>query len=280
MTLELGKFQTLEVLRIRDFGAYLGIKGSEESVLLPARQVPEGTRVGDRIDVFLYKDSSDRIISTTTRPKIVMGELARLTVKDRTKIGAFLDWGLEKDLFLPFKEQTSPVRKGDSCLVSLYEDKSGRLCATMKVYDKLSCESPYSEGDQVSGVIYRINPEVGVFVAVDEKYYGLIPAAEMYDSYRVGDIAACRVAKRRPDGKLNLSARQVAYLQMDEDAQIILAAMREYGGYLPFGEKASPEIIKSRLKMSKNAFKRALGRLLKDGKITIEEDRITLVGTE
>ena len=274
--LELGKIQKLEVLRVKDFGVYLGIKGEEDSVLLPAKQVPEGTKAGDTIEVFLYRDSSDRPIATTVRPKLVMGELARLTVKDKTKIGAFLDWGLEKDLLLPFREQSAPVRKGDSCLVSLYEDKSGRLCATMRIYDKLSCESPYEEGDQVSGVIYRINPEVGAFVAVDEKYYGLIPAVDLYDSYRVGDTVECRVAKRRPDGKLNLAVRQVSYLQMNEDAQRILDAMKGFGGYLPFGEKASPEMIKSKLKMSKNAFKRALGHLLKEGKIETGEERITL----
>ena len=278
--LELGTMQKLKIQRIKEFGVYLGLDGEKESVLLPAKQVPEQAAVGDEIEVFVYKDSMDRIISTTKRPKLVKGELARLTVKDKTKIGAFLDWGLEKDLLLPFKEQTAPVRKGDACLVKLYEDKSRRLCATMKVYESLSNESPYAEGETVSGVIYRINPEIGAFVAVDEKYYGLLPAAEFYDNYRVGDVVECRVSKVRPDGKLNLSGRQLAHLQMNEDAERILTAMHEYGGYLPFGEKASPEMIKSALKMSKNAFKRALGHLLKEGKIRTGDERIELVRTE
>ena len=266
--------QVLKVQRVKDFGVYLGRDGEKESVLLPAKQVPEGTKVGDEVEVFLYRDSMDRIISTTTRPKLVKGSLARLTVKEKTKIGAFLDWGLEKDLLLPFREQTNPVRRGDRCLVGLYEDKSGRLCATMKVYDSLSCDSPYAEGDTVTGIIYRINPEIGAFVAVDEKYYGLLPASEFYDNYRVGDEVECRVSKKRPDGKLNLSGRRLAHLQISEDADRILAAMNEYGGYLPFGEKASPEQIKTSLKMSKNAFKRALGHLLKEGKIVTGDERI------
>ena len=141
--IELGKMQTLTVLRIKDFGVYLGHEGEKESVLLPRKQVPQGTKEGDEIEVFVYKDSMDRIISTTRRPLLVMDEMAVLTVKEKTRIGAFLDWGLEKDLLLPFKEQTVPVRRGEHCLVALYLDKSKRLCATMKVYERLHSDSPY-----------------------------------------------------------------------------------------------------------------------------------------
>lgn len=272
--IELGKMQTLTVLRIKDFGVYLGHEGEKESVLLPRKQVPQGTKEGDEIEVFVYKDSMDRIISTTRRPLLVMDEMAVLTVKEKTRIGAFLDWGLEKDLLLPFKEQTVPVRRGEHCLVALYLDKSKRLCATMKVYERLHSDSPYQKGDQVTGTVYRVNPEIGVFVAVDNRYFGLIPKKEIYDNYRTGDQVNARVTEVRSDGKLNLAVRDKAYLQMDTDSETILNAMESFGGYLPFGEKAEPDKIKRELKMSKNAFKRALGHLLKEGKIEIGENRI------
>lgn len=272
--IELGKMQTLKVLRTKEFGVYLGNEGEKESVLLPKKQVPEGTKEGDEIEVFVYKDSMDRIISTVKRPLLIMDELAVLTVKEKTRIGAFLDWGLEKDLFLPFKEQTVPVRSGENCLVALYQDKSNRLCATMKVYERLHNDSPYKKGDQVTGTVYRVNPEIGVFVAVDNRYFGMIPKKEIYDNYRTGDQVAARVTEVRADGKLNLAIREKAYIQMDTDSEAIIQAMESFGGYLPFGEKADPEKIKRELKMSKNAFKRALGHLLKEKKIEIKEDRI------
>ena len=141
--MKLGEKQVLTVVKKVEFGVYLG--SDKEKVLLPAKQVPAGVEPGDPVEVFLYRDSSDRLIATTNEPKITLGELKVLTVVDTGKIGAFLDWGLEKDLLLPFKEQTAEVKKGDSCLVSLYEDKSGRLCATMKVYPLLRTDSPYKK---------------------------------------------------------------------------------------------------------------------------------------
>lgn len=272
--IELGKVQELKVLRKKDFGIYLGENEEDTGVLLPKKQVPEGLDIGGSIEVFVYKDSSDRVIATVNRPFLQIGELAVLEVIEKTKIGAFLNWGLEKDLFLPFKEQVIPVNQGDSCLVTLYIDKSARLCATMKVYDYLSAESPYKKGDHVGGTIYQINPEIGAFVAVDNRYYGLIPQKDLYNNYRIGDSVKARVVRVREDGKLDLSVREKAYIQMDEDAEKILAVMEQMGGRLPFGEKASPELIKEQMCMSKNAFKRALGRLLKNKKIQINEDSI------
>lgn len=146
---ELGKRRMLTVVKTVDFGIYLGT--SEERVLLPKKEVPKEIEIGDPVEVFLYKDSSDRLIATTAEPKITLGELAVLTVKDTGKIGAFLDWGLPKDLLLPFKEQTAKVKKGDQVLVALYVDKSERLCATMKVYEKLETDSPYKKDDHVEG---------------------------------------------------------------------------------------------------------------------------------
>ncbi|MCD8122571.1 MAG: S1-like domain-containing RNA-binding protein [Clostridiales bacterium] len=273
--IELGRIQTLVVLREKTFGVYLGQKEDpEHSVLLPKKQVPEGLKIGDAIDVFVYKDSEDRLIATTGTPKLQVGETAVLNVKDLTKMGAFLDMGLEKDLLLPFKEQNHKVQQGEPCLVALYIDKSGRLAATMNVYSYMHADSPYKKDDRVSGTIYEINENLGAFVAVDGRYYGLIPRKEMYGDFHPGDVVEARVTKVRDDGKLDLSPRQKAYVQMDMDAELVLKVIDEYDGVLPFNDKARPEVILREFRMSKNAFKRAVGRLLKEGKIRITEQTI------
>ena len=265
--------QVLTVVKIVDFGVYLG--SDEERVLLPKKQVPEGIEVGDPIEVFLYKDSSDRMIATTNEPKLTLGELAVLTVADVGRMGAFLDWGLEKDLFLPFKEQTEKVEKGDKCLVSLYIDKSERLCATMKIYHLLRTDSPYKKRMIQSEVRFtEVNREIGAFVAVDNLYSALIPKREMYGRMSAGQEIEARVAAVKEDGKLDLSVRGKIPQQMDEDAELILDCIETCGGRLPFTDKADPEQIKMEMGMSKAAFKRAVGRLLKQRKIQIREDRI------
>ena len=269
--MKLGEKQVLTVVKKVDFGVYLG--SDEERVLLPKKQVPEGIEAGDPVEVFLYKDSSDRMIATTNEPKITVGELAVLEVVDVGRIGAFLDWGLEKDLLLPSKEQTVKVEKGDRCLVSLYVDKSGRLCATMKVYPLLRTDSPYKKDDMVRGTVYGISREYGVFVAVDDRYSALIPRREVYGRMYIGQQVEARVAEVKPDGKLDLSVRGKIPEQMDADAQQIMERIVKNGGFLPFTDKAEPERIKTEFGMSKAAFKRAVGRLLKQGRITIDENQ-------
>ena len=274
--MELGKIQTLTVVKQVDFGVYLAEAGREEErVLLPKKQVPEGVQTGDEVEVFLYKDSQDRLIATTMEPKLVLGGgAAWLTVKEVTKIGAFLDWGLEKDLFLPFRQQTKKVQAGEACLAALYIDKSGRLCATMNVYDYLRKDSPYAKDDRVKGTIYQISGNFGAFVAVDDCYSGLIPGREFFGQVSVGDKVEARVTAVKPDGKLDLSIREKGYLQMETDAQTIMKVLEEYDGVLPLTDKASPEVIKREMSMSKNAFKRAAGHLLKEGCIEITEKSI------
>ena len=203
-----------------------------------------------------------------------MGEVARLTVADVNKFGAFLDWGLEKDLFLPFKQQKVRVKKGDTPLVSLYVDKSGRLCATMNVYENLRSDSPYQKDDRVTGVIYETSPEFGMFVAVDDLYSALIPKKEAYGDLKVGDTVNARVTSVKEDGRLNLSVREKAYLQIETDAEKVLKVLDSFDGAMPFNDKASPEVIKRELQMSKNEFKRAVGHLLKNGMIEIGEKSI------
>lgn len=274
--IELGIKQTLEIINETDFGVYLGIPGREDKVLLPKKQVPEATKVGDKIEVFVYRDSSDRMISTVNEPALTLGETASLKVKSISDIGAFLDWGLEKDLFLPFKEQTASIEVGKSYVVALYIDKSSRLCATMKVYDFLREDATYKKDDIVTGTVYELSEEIGAFVAIDNLYQGLIPRKEIFQEFLVGDVIEARVTSVREDGKLNLSVRQKAYLQMDHDSEMVLDKIKSYGGVLPFNDKADPERIKKEFKLSKNAFKRAVGRLLKEGRIRITENTIEL----
>lgn len=275
--MELGKKQKLVVVKTVDFGVYLGDRqdaGEMDRVLLPGKEVPEGTKEGNQMEVFLYKDSSDRLIATTRTPELMMDQVGFLKVAQVTKIGAFLSWGLEKDLFLPYKEQTKKVHEGEEVLVSLYIDKSSRLCATMKVYHYLKTGSPYIVGDTVTGVVYEQSDNFGVFVAVDGQYSGLIPKQEAQGSYKVGEELTLRVTLVREDGKLNLSAKQKAHIQLHEDAQSVYEIIQDFEGVLPFDDKASPEIIQREFGLSKNAFKRAVGHLLKEEKIELKNHKI------
>ncbi len=310
--IKLGEVQTLEVLKTTDFGIYLGEPGydaaSEEAsyadraarqvkapyanrggragqtyhgksdpgkILLPKNQVPGEIKLGDRLEVFVYKDSEDRPIATTAIPELTLGKTALLRVKEVTAIGAFLEWGLAKDLLLPFKEQTARVHTGEDVLVSLYIDKSERLCATMKVYDYLDCNSPYHKNDRVMGIVYEILDSFGAFVAVDNRYCALIPTKELYRPLKVGDSVEARVTQVKEDGKLDLSIREKSYIQLDDDAEMIFVKLQEAGGFLPFHDKTDSEIIKAQFGFSKNAFKRAIGRLMKEGRITISDTGIT-----
>ena len=276
--IRLGEFQTLVVIRKASIGVYLGTRDdSSEEVLLPGNQVPPGTEEMDEIEVFIYRDSEDRIIATTKTPKIVLGQVGTLKVKEVLNIGAFLDWGLSKDLFLPFKEQTAEVKEGQEYIVGLYVDKSDRLCATMRVYDFLRTDSPYKKDDWVKGIIYDINNNLGALVAVDNIFNGLIPRTELYSHYKVGHIIEARVARIREDGKLDLSLKEEAHIQMNTDAEIILERLKQGGGALPLNDKSSPGQINKQLNMSKSAFKKAVGRLLKEKKIKFTPDGIELL---
>ena len=275
--IRLGEKQELVVAKRVEFGVYLAQdmeSAAEERVLLPIRQIPDGISVGDKLEVFIYKDSKDRMIATTKEPKLTLHRVARLNVAQTAKIGAFLDWGLEKDLLLPFREQTAKVREGQEVLAALYIDKSSRLCATMNVYEYLSTDSPYHKDDRVEGTVYEISQEFGAFVAVDDRYSGLIPRKEFYGNVRIGDRVSARVTAVKEDGKLDLSLREKAYLQIAGDAERVMAVIDSFDGALPFNDKANPEVIRREMQMSKNEFKRAVGNLLKNGRIIITETGI------
>ncbi len=272
--IEIGMMQKLSVIREVAQGVYLNEANGHEQVLLPKAQIPEGTKVGDELEVFVYRDSEDRKIATVKMPKIKLGELAPLKVVSVNRIGAFLDWGLERDLFLPFKQQVGRIHKGEVHLVGMYKDKSDRLCATMKVYELLEVNAPYQVNDMVNGVIYAIKEAYGAFVAVDNKYHGMIPIKELYGEYKTGENLSLRVKNIRPDGKLELSLRKTTHLQMEDDAQKIMNELEKHQGKLSLHDKSTPEDIKEALHMSKAAFKRAIGRLMKEGAIDIKEDGI------
>ncbi len=277
--IKLGEKQKLIVVKQVEFGVYLAKQqGDENRVLLPRKQVPKETKLGDELEVFVYKDSKDRVISTMETPKLMMNQLAVLRVVSVQKIGAFLDWGLEKDLFLPYKEQMGKIYEEDEVLVRLYIDKSSRLCASMKeIYGMLATDSPYQTGDKVQGRVYEFSNNFGAFVAVDDKYSARVPAHEDHSFLRIGDIIEARVTDVKPDGKLDLTLREKAHVQIDADAQRVLEVLEEYAGVLPFNDKASPEIIMREMKMSKGAFKRAVGHLYKERKIEIAEKSIRLL---
>lgn len=273
--IKLGEKQTLQVVKKVEFGVYLGDgENKEERVLLPAKQAPDGVQTGDRLEVFIYRDSKDRLIATTAEPNITLHQVARLRVAQVGRVGAFLDWGLEKDLLLPFKEQTRKVTAGEECLAALYIDKSDRLCATMNVYPYLEKDSPYRKDDMVEGTIYEISENFGAFVAVDDRYSALVPKKEYYGNARIGDRVSARVTAVKEDGKLDLSLREKAYLQIEKDAEKVLSVIDSFDGALPFTDKASPEVIRREMQMSKNEFKRAVGHLLKEGRIEITERAI------
>lgn len=274
--MELGKIQTLEIARKKDFGVYLVDVGDYDTkgvVLLPIRQVPKDAQIGDKLEVFLYKDSEDRLIATTKQPKLCVGELAALRVKEVSKIGAFVDIGIDKDILLPFKEMEGSPKPADEVLMALYVDRSDRLALSMRIYKYLQPSQEHKKDDVVKARVYRLR-DVGVMLAVEDKYFGMIPRIENYESYRIGDVIEARVLRVREDGKLDLSHRKKAYLQLGEDAKMIADLLDKKQGRLELGDDSSPEKIKEVLGISKNAFKRAIGNLYKSNKIKIYEDHI------
>lgn len=272
--INLGEVQELKVVNIIKAGALL--KDAEgEKVLLPIEEI-ENEKNGDIIKVFLYNDSRGKVLATKTMPKITLGKIAHLEVKEITKIGAFLDWGLEKELFLPFKEQICKLDRGRSYLVALYIDKTGRLCSTMKIRDYLRTDSKYKENDKVSGVVYNIVDDIGAFVAIDNIYEALLPKDQKRGVVAVGEPIRVRVSSVKSDGRLNLSQRERGHLELDKDAELIFDVLEDYEGFLPYNDKSDPDDIQDMFCMSKSAFKKAVGRLLKENKIVFFKDGIKI----
>lgn len=269
--MQLGKTQLLKIKALKSPGAIL-----QGDILLPNRYVPEGAKIGEALEVFLLRDSEDRLVATTRKPNVEVGEFAFLTVKDVTRRGAFLDWGLDKDLFLPFQEQLHKVKVGEAILIFCYIDKTDRICSTMRVKNHFYMPESFHENDWVDGLVYANNPEIGAFVLVEKRYNGLLPAEEMRGALMPGQRVHVRVERIKPDGKLDLSLNSRAYEQMDEDALTIYQTLKANHGFLRVNDHSDPEQIRLLFGMSKAQFKRCVGRLLKRGMITFQDDGIRL----
>ena len=281
--IKLGEMQELEVAKIVNIGAYLQSEDKEKTedrVLLPIKQVPAGTKVGDKINVFVYRDSDDKIIATVKKPKITLGEIATLKVVEMSRIGAFLNWGLEKDLFLPFKEQIGDIRLNGEYMVGLYIDKSDRLCATMNLFKVLRTDSPYKVNDIVRGTVFSLKRGLGAMVAVDNKYLGLIHEGEIIKPLHSGQSVEVRVSNIKEDGKLDLSLKDAPRLQIDKDGEKILKTLIRNKGSLPLNDDSSPEEVNKILGMSKSSFKKAAGRLMKRRLIIMTKNGIEMLSDD
>jgi len=297
--IQLGKVQTLEVLRLTSVGAYIGETrdplaifsgGSANNtasmtettdILLPSNEIKSPLKAGDTVKAFIYLDSQDRPIASLKTPPLTIGGIALLEVSEVNKIGAFLNWGFPKQLFLPFKEQTAKLEPGQHVLVTLYIDRSKRLCATMKLYKHLRLDSEYKASDRVRGTVYEISSQHGAYVAVDDIFSGMIPTKELVSKVNVGDLLTLRVSRVLPDGKLELSMREPGYLQIHIDCDSIIAELEKTGeGILPYNDSSSAGSVKARFGMSKNSFKRAIGHLMKEGRIEITDRGIKLISRQ
>ncbi len=270
----LGRVAVLRVLRFTTHGAYLALDADDArpdapGILLPRSEVEATTAVGDALRVFVYLDSDDRPIATTRPPRLEVGEVAFLRVADVAPFGAFFEWGLAKDLLVPHAEQTREVAVGDRHPIALYVDPSGRLAGTMRVTERLRGQRDFRAGEWVEGEAWRHDPRIGTFVVVEKRYVGLVPAAEP-SRLRRGDAAKLRVANVLADGKIELSTRGLSHEEVETDARTILDALSR-PRTPKVGDKSSPEEIRAVFGLSKKAFKRAVGHLLKRRAVAIDE---------
>lgn len=274
--IEIGKYNTLEVLRETRIGLYLGGRGDEE-ILLPGMQVPEGVSVGDQLEVFIYRDSEDRLIATTQKPKVTLHEFAYLTVRAVDRNGAFLDWGLEKDLLVPFREQRRKMRAGEAYLVYLYlDDLTQRLVASAKLKRFLDNQTlTVRHGEEVEVLIWEPT-DLGMKVIVNRRHLGLIYHDELFARVQPGEIRKGYIKKIREDNKIDVTLQRPGYQKIEPNAEKILARLRANEGFLPLTDKSAPEEIKQRLEMSKKTFKKAVGLLYKERLVRLEPDGIYL----
>lgn len=278
--IQLGEYNTLEILRDTDPGLFLG-DGEDGEVLLPNRYVPEEFEIGDKLEVFVYLDNEERPVATTDKPFITKGEFSLLRCNQVNKYGAFLDWGLVKELFCPFKEQAFKMKAGGWYLVHCYLDEdTERLVASSKTNrfldNKQLTVSKFEEVD----LIVSHPSEIGMNVIVNNKHLGLVFKDDIFKDISVGDRLKGIVKKIRHDNKLDISLSQIGYRNIEPNAQHILKVLNDNSGFIPLHDKSSPEDIKEQLQMSKKSFKKAIGSLYKDRVITIDTNGITLIGKD
>lgn len=275
--IELGKYNLLEVARSTPHGLFLEDK-EENSVLLPGKFIPEGTAVGDYLEVYIYRDNEERLIATTEEPTLTLYEFACLTVSDVNKHGAFVDYGVSKDLFVPFREQRSVMEIGKSYLVYMYLDgQTDRLAGSTKIEQFLDAEElTIKEGDEVLVTIWN-RTDLGTNVIINNQYKGLIYTNELFEKVSVGMVKTAYIHHIREDGKIDVRLEKDGYAKVEENAQKILDLLKKRDGYLLLTDKSSPESIKKELGMSKKTFKKSIGNLYKQKLILLEKGGIKLL---
>ncbi len=266
--LNIGSYNELMVERVVDFGLYLNPKAEE--VLLPSKYVPQNTRPGDTVRVFVYTDSKDRPVATTLSPKAVVGEFAYLRAKDVTVFGAFMDWGLEKDLLVPLSEQQDRMKAGKHYVVKVcLDEKTGRVYGTSRI-SRVCDTAPEDlvKGQKVDLLIYSI-AKIGISAVVNNRYSGMFYPGETYMPLSIGEKTQGYVSRIREDGKIDLSLKKPGYRSIPDSGTRIMEALKNSGGYLPYHDKSAPRDIRRTFSMSKKEFKRAIGRLYKKGCIEL-----------
>ncbi len=270
----LGRFVSLRLRNLDDEGAWLDISDDGDpdgpAIRLPERELPAGTAIGAHVEVFVFLDSDDRATATTRTPKLSLGQVRFLDITAVTDIGAFADWGLGKELLIPFAQQSKELFVGEQQPIGLYLDNTKRLAGTMFVSDMLDGDRRRVVVDEwIEGEAWRNDPDIGLFVILERAFVGLVPASEPH-RLRRGDAVKFRVTNVLPDGKLVLSLRQHAYKELEADAATILAVLSRTGAPR-VGDRSSPETIRELFGLSKKAFKRAIGRLLKERSVVVDE---------
>jgi len=275
--IQIGKMNTLKVVKNVDFGVYLD-GGDFGEILLPAKYVPKNTKPGNSLEVFIYFDSEDRIIATTEKPLAVVGEFAFLNVAAVSSVGAFLNWGLVKDLFVPFREQKQKMEKGKSYVVYIYLDKKSNRIAASSRLTKYFSKWPhkFEVDDEVQLMVYE-KSDIGYNCVINETYGGLLYKTEVFQTLEPGQKITGYIKKLREDGKIDLSLQKSGYVTVDDFSQKILNILKEQGGTISVGDKSSPETIYELFGVSKKIYKKAIGALYKKRLITIEETGIRLV---
>lgn len=270
--MELGKIQTLKVASKKD--GIVKLTDADGDKVTLAKGEGEKLKVGEEVEAFVY-NIHEEFEATLKRPYAQVGELKKLRVVDKAKVGYFVDNGIGKDIFLPFKESFGRLTVGDEYLFYLYHDKSDRLALTMNIKDKLSTEEHFKVNDIVKGTIYSIG-RPGAFVAIENKYDGMIPIEEIKGIHKIGEEVEARVQRILKTGFITLTLREKAYKQIDADSDLILELLEDNGGVLELGDKSDPELIKDLTGLSKKAYKRAVGHLYKNRKINIYDTKIEL----
>ncbi|MCO4206070.1 CvfB family protein [Aeromonas taiwanensis] len=274
--LQIGKMNTLTVVEIEDRGAWLAAGEEYGELLLPRRQLPEGVVEGGEVTVFLYLDADCEPVITTDKPFAMVGDIVGLKVVNANKIGAFLDWGMKKDLFVPSREQNKPMQVGHTYLVHLMLDNEGRMVGTSRLERFLRIDPPFKAGDEVTALPGEHTP-LGIKAVVNGQYAGMLFRNEVFGRVMTGRPLTAWVKQVREDGKLDLALQKPGLARMDDAGERILVRLQKQGGSLAVGDKSDPELIYKMFNMSKGTFKKAIGGLYKQGKIVIEEHSIRLV---